>query len=486
MNEQNKQLSFLQKILTSDAMGGIIFTIIAGLLVWLVIYLVNRKLNNPDVGTEWGGIGVIAFFALIFVFFSGAIWFGLFIESKSIDIDADFVRVTPDTVTLDQAGAKIYKWKLECRWNDPISGRQITFKSEPFEGTDVYYNRSKIKVSVYPDKPETFYTVDLSFITSNQQSGIKLISEKLLAEADQDAVIKQERKEAYEKDQELRREKSKGLAVLLNRIVFVGTMLLIFVAFIVGGWFYFRHRASQTRIQEFTASTEQLMQSKGWNFSFQPYDRPWDGVIGMLRKQEEAPYPEGFAEIKGNTNGTQWTLEITTKRESNRGYYRSPQDYWLKNSSFSRLTINSQLYQSDTFLALIEIPKSFPDKVRSALGQTQAIAEQHYFAEITDVADRDILHEYIYVLFDPFRYKSALHKSNQTHRWGEHFSNTLFLTITNKPEGIQITNQKIRTDLLEIGNSEKGGYGMLISRDGIMITTLKASLKPDEIQGWLI
>jgi len=482
-NEEKEQYNTPKnKSMNSEVTISISMTVIAILITWLAVYLINKKLNNPDSSTEWSGLIVVAVIALIFVLLAGSWWFTLFIQSKSIEIDTDFVAVKPDTIIVKQAGVKIYKWKLECRWNDPISGKQITFKSEPFEGTDVYYNRSKIKVSVYPDKAETFYTVDLSFITTNQGSGIKLITEQLLQEADLDYKSNQEKKQIYEKDQELRREDGRGLTVLINRIVLAGTILLIFIALGIGGWFYFRHRAMQNRIQGFTVSTEQLMQSKGWNFSFQPYDRPWDGVIGMLRKQQEAPYPEGFAEIKGNTNGVQWTLEITTKLESNRGYYQSPLDYWLKNSSFSRLTIHSQLYQGDAFLAFIEIPKSFPDSVKSALGQSKAIIEQHYFAQITTEADRDILHGYIYVLFDPYQYKNALHKSNQTHRWGEYFSNTLFLTITNEPDRIQITNQKVKADLLEVGKSEKGGYGILISNDGIMVSTLNASLKPDEIQ----
>lgn len=466
-----------------DAIAGLVLTMIAILLTWLVVHLIKNKLNNPESTTQWGGIAAAAFFALIFILFSGVTWFGHFIQSRSIEIDADFVGVKPDTIFIKQDGEKIYQWRLECRGNDPISGRQLTLKSEPFEGTDLYYNRNKIKVSVYPDKAETFYTVDLSYITTNQGSGIKLITDKLLQETDLNYKLSQEKKQIYEKDQELRRDKARGLTVLLNRIVFSGTILLILIALGAGGWFYFRHRATQNRIQEFIASTEQLMQSKGWNFSFQPYDRPWDGVIGMFKKESEVRYPEGIAEVKGNTNGTKWTLEITTKRESNRGYYRSPQDYWLKNSSYSRLTIPTNLYKDDTFLAFIEIPNSFPDKIKSALGQSQAVVEQHYFAEIIAEADRDILHEYIYVLFDPYQYKSALHRSNQTQRWGEQYSNTLLLTINNAPNTItQVINQKVKADLKEIGKSEKGGYGILISRDSIMISTLSVILKPDDIQ----
>jgi len=468
----------------SQAIGRYIITVIAGLLVWLVIYLIKRKLNNPDFGTEWGGIGVSAFFALLFVIFSVTAWFGLYIESKSIDIDADFVGVIPDTVTLDQTGGKIYKWKLECRWNDPISGRQITFKSEPFEGTDLYYNRSKIKVSVYPDKPETFYTVDLSFITTNQTSGIKLITEKLLAAADQDAATKQERKKAYDKDQEIRREKGRGLTVLFNRLMFAGTVLLIVVGLIIGGWLYFRHRATQNRILEFTASTTQLMQSRGWSFSFQPYDRPWEGVAGMLRKEPEVIYPEGFVEIKGKTQNTAWTLAVSINRPSRRGYYRSTQDYWLRNSSCTRLTIPTQAYQDDAFLAFMEVPKFFPDNIRSTLAQSYNAVDHKFLGDFTSADDQELIHTYVYRLFDKFNH--ALYEPAVTHRSGEHYADTFFLTITNIPnQADQTINQKVRADLIKIGKSEKGGYGILLSRDGIVVSTLHPLLKPDDIQAMI-
>lgn len=469
--------------MNSQAIGRYIITVIAGLLVWLVIYLVKRKLNNPDLGAEWGGIGVSAFFALLFVIFTVTAWFGLYIESKSIDIDADFVGVMPDTVTLDQTGEKIYKWKLECRWNDPISGKQVTFKSEPFEGTDLYYNRSKIKVSVYPDKAETFYTVDLSYITTNQGSGTKLITEQLLQQADLNYKLNQEKKQIYEKDQALRRGKSRGLTVLFNRLMFVGTVLLIVVGLIIGGWFYFRHRATQNRIQEFIASTEQLMQSKGWSFSFQPYDRPWEGVAGMLKKEPEAGYPEGFVEINGKTQNTAWALEVSINHPSRRGYYRSTQDYWLRNSSCTRLTIPTQGYQDDTLIALIEIPKFFPDKVKSTLAQSYSVVDDKLLVDLASADDQDLIQTYIYRLFNQ---GDAFSRSLITNRSGEYNVNTLFLTITNIPNQTdQIFHQKVKTDLKEIGKSEKGGYGILILNDRIIICVLNAFLKPDEIQAML-
>lgn len=304
-----------------------------------------------------------------------------------------------------------------------------------------------------------------------------------MKEAELNAKIKEAERQAYEKDQEQRREKGSGLTVLLNRIVLAGTVFLILIAIGAGSWFYFRNRATQNQTQEFVANTEKIMQTRGWSFSFQPYDRPWEGMGSMFKKEVKSSYPEGFVEIKGNANETRWTLEMTVKRESTRGYFRSPQDFWLKNSSYSRLTIPTKKYNDDAFVALIEIPKSFPDKLKSALALQQVVVEKNYFADITAEADRDILHEYIYVLFDPYQYKSALHRSNQTQRWGEQYSNTLLLTISNAPNTItQVISEKVKADLKEIGKSEKGGCGILISRESIMISTLSVSLKPDDIQ----
>ena len=483
MNGQNKQLPFLQKILTSDAMGGFIFAVIAGLLVWLIVYLVKRKLNNPDIGPEWGGIGLIAFFALLFVFFSGSIWFGLLIESKSIDIDANFLSVKSDTVITRSDGNRIYAWKLECQWNDPQTGRQITFTSEPFEGADLYYNRNKIKVSVYPDKPETFHTVDLSFITIRSGSGIKLISENLLSEADRDAKVKQERKQAYEKDQGLKREQGRGLTVLLNRIMLAGTALLIFAALIIGGWLYLRHSASQNKVQEFVQPTEIIMQEKGWSFSFQPYDQqPWEGVRRMLRKETNTPYPYGLAEINGTSNKTEWKLKVSINRELRR-YYRSPQEYWLMTTDATRLTIPiaSHAHQQDAFFILIEIPHFFPENIKIKLAESFTTVDKNYLADLPVDDDQALVHLYIQRLFDDF--EKVLYKSNETHRSGEFNLRTRWLTITNNPkQADQILNQNVKDDLKKISKSEKGGYGILISNDAITISTLSATLNPNDIQ----
>lgn len=90
----------------SDVSISISFTAIAILITWLAVYLINKKLNTPGSSTEWSGLIVVAVIALIFVLLAGSWWFTLFVQSKSADIDADFVAVKPDTFIVKQSGEK--------------------------------------------------------------------------------------------------------------------------------------------------------------------------------------------------------------------------------------------------------------------------------------------------------------------------------------------------------------------------------------------
>jgi len=159
----------------------LLFSLLAIILSGLAIVFIGAKLNNPESSTEWGGLIALALLAFIFLAVVSGGWRALWLKSNSINVEADFVRVTTPELSVGATGKVTYKWKIECEWNDPKTGKKIMFTSEPFEGGETWYNRNKIQVLVYLKKPEAFYTIDLTFISSINQSGIVLVDEKTMA-----------------------------------------------------------------------------------------------------------------------------------------------------------------------------------------------------------------------------------------------------------------------------------------------------------------
>lgn len=457
------------------------FTIIAGLLVWLIIYLVRRKLDNPDFGLAWGGIAFIGFFALLFIFFSGASWVGLYLKSETIDIDATFDAVKSDTIIVTEDGSRIYKWKLQCYWNDPKTGRRVNFTSDIFEGTELFYNRSKIKVSVYPDKPETFYTVDLTYLTSTQQPGITLVNKDLIGEADRNYRVKIEKRQTYESDQQRRREESRGLSVLLNRLVAAVTLLLVLLGLILGARIYWQNRTSKNKIRDFENTTKEIMQRKGWNFSFEPNELPPKSLLNFLQRPPDTPYPFGFAYVTGIIDNDSWKLTVTINPTSAKRYNQSHQEHLLRNSDYSHLVIPLQSFSDNAFFALMDIPAFFPEDLKSKLSQTQITEETKFLTNIPSDTHKTIFGLYMQQLFE--KLNGRIYRTKQTHRSGDFYSNRQWVTITSDADLIAFfTNSSLKDQLIRIGQSEKGGYGISVSSDGIMISTMQTVLNPDEIQ----
>lgn len=163
-----------------EQIGRITITIIFLGLVALSVYLIRRKINGDSPTIEWGGLLVLAVFALLFMLLSILTWWGVYFEKTSEPREAELLNVNEESVTLTTQGV-VYHYSITCRWQEKSTGQWVEAKSPEFtEGQ--YYNRNKILVHVDPKKPEITHFVDLDYLSDKNENGIPILARDELTE----------------------------------------------------------------------------------------------------------------------------------------------------------------------------------------------------------------------------------------------------------------------------------------------------------------
>ena len=219
----------------------LIITAICTGLCGLTYYLTSNKLQDQAYGISWGGLAFVGFFALLFLLLAVAFWYSSYVEKRFVLVDADLVSVQSEGLAKTEAGDTIFYWRLIYRWQDQTNGKIIEGKSPIFEGTRVFYNRSKILVKVNPENKEGLKFVDLDFLSNENKNGISLIGEDEVKSAmEMQKVAQQETSNSF-------------IGILLKRlsnflesnkrwIVLISALapILLFLAFVALWWFRLR------------------------------------------------------------------------------------------------------------------------------------------------------------------------------------------------------------------------------------------------------
>jgi hypothetical protein len=268
---------------------------------------------------------------------------------------------------------------------------------------------------------------------------------------------------------------------MLNRIVFVGSAILILIGLGIGGWSYLYYRAAQNRIEEFTNTTTKQFQKKGWTFTFQPYPYVWGGLMSLIKEPIVGKFPFGGYEIKGNSQNQPWTIDgLNVDPSQQRGYYRSTVEKWALNSSYTRLVLPINIKLASGFYFWMQVPPSFSTSIKSILLQPRGSNHEGYLDDLQSIDDRQLLLNYMGRLFD--QSTSIMRTSSEINRLGERENKQQYVTLVGDQFPASTVSNAIKSSFQTIANPEMGGYGILITPDKIIVTTLNEIAEPHQIQ----
>jgi hypothetical protein len=476
----------------STLVGQLIITTVAGLLVWLVVFQLNEQLRDSgSPSMSWDGIIVVGIIALIFSLLSLVGWFGSVIELLSIDVDAEFVSVTNAERTVSEDGKVKYKWKLECKWNDPRTGRQVIFTSGPFEGEVVFYNRSKIKVSVLLQKPKAFYAVDMSFISTTDQTGIPLVDCTLLSQVEAAEVLFKEeegKRKQFQKNKayppSLKKfEPMVDLLVKNNRLFEWGIRLApVFLLLIVGLWWYVSEELETYRITSFEKSMMGKIGNRPWTFELNS-----GADVEVEINGEQLELPSGHWLFSGQTKSVQWVVDThinprVGKKVNYQGFTPSDEQRRLDVTHSTRWNSDEKYLADGEVLLVAEIPSTFPIELKEKLRTSVLVADSTSFMQdLVLEPDVGLLSVYFNELMQS-DYSVLFEKKNMNRYVHEGKDNFYLIVTNNRKLADQLLTSYFLTDFDNWKTSTGGNVAILATQEKLLVVTLAPLTEPEQIE----